>query len=268
MCSDAGIQERVKLMGIINVTPDSFYAPSRYNLDIFDSGADIIDIGACSTRPGSEPVSEEEEWDRLEPVLWDISRHHMGPEYSLDTFRSGIVRRALRYLGRFIVNDVTAGSEDDELLPLVASLGLPYVAMHGWAEHRSGARHRHRTAFPSVLSGRNPDPEAIVDEVFAFFEQFSARLDALGIRDWYLDPGFGFGKTTAQNLALLRGLPRFKAFGRPVLVGISRKRMTWEPLGLTPGTALEETSRLQALAIGGGASVLRVHDVAAARELL
>jgi len=231
----------IKIMGIINLTPDSFHAPSRYNLSIFDSGADIIDIGACSTRPGSTPVSEEEEWRRLEPVLWDISRHHSGT-FSLDTFRPGIVRKAYRYLGQFIVNDVS-GAADPLMLPTVAELGLPYIYMHN-------------------------GPADDIQPIIKYFEEFAPRAEAMGIQDWYVDPGFGFGKDVEQNLRILDGLGELKRFARPVLVGISRKRMSWERENGSPESALARTSELHLKALRAGADVLRVHDVAEARKVI
>ena len=312
MCSiDPG--RPIQVMGILNLTPDSFYEPSRYNLPIMDSGADIIDIGACSTRPGSIPVGEEEEWRRLEPVIWDIARHHSSLRISVDTFRPGIVQRVHRYLPSFIVNDVS-GAADPGMLPLVSRLRLPYIAMHGWAKHiaplgfppeaqSSGqGRLARRENSPEPMAGcpetpeeasysgqslsraslsrrgnlsaseaqdyARSEPESIIQEVFSYFESFAERLRAEGIQDWYLDPGFGFGKSVDENLRLLQDLHTLKRFGRPILVGISRKRMTREPYGLTPGQALEQTSRLHLTALRGGADILRVHDVEDARKVI
>lgn len=236
-------QRPVKVMGILNMTPDSFYEPSRYNFSILGSGADIIDIGACSTRPGHIPVGAEEEWRRLSPVIEEIARHHKGLKISIDTYWSEVVRRVYEQIGPFIVNDVSAGSIDRELLPTVAELGLAYVAMH---------------------SG----PAEGAADVAAFFRKFGENADELGINEWILDPGFGFGKSNAQNLKLLEELGELRPFGREILVGISRKRMTYEPKGLTPQTALEETQRLHLIALDGGADILRVHDVAAARATI
>lgn len=306
-------QRPIRVMGIINLTPDSFYEPSRYNLSIFDSGADIIDIGACSTRPGHTPVGEDEEWNRLEPVIWDISRHHPGHTISIDSYWSAVIRKVHKYLGpNFIVNDVSAGSVDPDLLPTVAALHLPYIAMHGFAEASESGQGRSRESIsrrgelsaneapasaekcsragasgpasvqgPESISRRGDlsasraldheqgEPGAsITDEVEDFFDNFSAKLSALGIDDWYLDPGFGFGKDVRQNLELLDALPRLRRFHRPILVGISRKRMTWQPLGITPDQALQETGRLHLKALRGGADILRVHDVAQAREVI
>lgn len=233
-------------MGIINLTPDSFYEPSRYNLSIFDSGADIIDIGACSTRPGHTPVGPEEEWRRLAPVVWDISRHHPGHIISIDTYWSEVVRRVYECLGPIIVNDVSCGSIDPQLLQTVAELRLPYIAMHS-----------------------GPVPNGASD-IITFFRDFEQRALELGIDDWTLDPGFGFGKSCEQNLHLLDELGQVReAFPEhSMLVGISRKRMTYEPKGLTPETALEETQRLHLKALEGGADILRVHDVQAARDTI
>lgn len=233
----------VSLMGILNLTPDSFYEPSRYNMSILDSGADIIDIGACSTRPGHVPVGAEEEWRRLAPVITHISRHRPDLRISIDSYWSEVVRRVYDRIGPFLVNDVSAGKFDSQLLPTVAELHLPYVAMHD-------------------------GPAEGVEDVAAFFHDFEEKADRLGIREWILDPGFGFGKSNAQNLRLIGELGELRRFGRKILVGISRKRMTYEPSGLTPQTALSETQRLHMVALNGGADILRVHDVAEARETL
>ena len=227
--ADTAQRQKIKIMGIINATPDSFYAPSRYNMRILDSGADIIDIGACSTRPGSTPVGEEEEWARLKPILRSLPTSH--PALSIDTFRPEIVRRAFETVGPFIVNDVS-GAADSTMLPLVRQLGLRYIAMHS-----SGA--------------------ADVRGVISWFDTFSRRLEGL---NWILDPGFGFGKTIEENWELLRQLDRFSIFGREVLVGVSRKRMTGGSAVLTRKAHLEAISR--------GAGILRVHDVEDARKTI
>ena len=231
----------VKIMAIVNVTPDSFFAPSRVASDavrdrllsLVAAGADIIDIGAVSTRPGASPVTLEEEWRRLLPALeaWPG-----GAELSVDTTSSEIVRRTYEAVGRFIVNDISAGEDDSRMLPTVAELGLPYVAMH-------------KRGDPSTMDSLTDYGEAgVVAAELAYFNGFSRKAAALGISDWILDPGFGFAKTDAQNLELLHALPEFRRFGRPVLVGISRKRFTH---GRTAAYHLEAILR--------GADIIRMH---------
>lgn len=214
-----------KIMGIFNATPDSFWPGSRYNTSVFDGWADIIDIGGCSTRPGCELADEEEEWRRLEPVLSGLDP---SLEISIDTFRPSIVRRAYDLLGRpFIVNDVSGGSE--EMFSLVRSLGLPYVLMH----------------------------VGPASETLSWFEKTAPLMEGI---DWILDPGFGFEKDTVEeNLRLVRDLPLFKKFGRPILVGISHKRMTRSDADGSPLEPQARTRELNALAASLGADILRVH---------
>lgn len=214
-------------MGIFNATPDSFHAPSRYNRDVFGSGADIVDIGACSTRPGSVPISEEEEWARLEPVLASIP--HTGELISIDTFRASIAAKACESIGPVIVNDVS-GASDPDMLPLVRRLGLRYVATH-------------------------PGRGNSIRDIYGYFRDFSERLQGI---DWILDPGFGFGKDKEENLDILHNLGMFKDFGREILAGVSMKRMT--------GGSAEGTREAQAEALRNGAGILRVHDVKDALE--
>lgn len=243
-------------MGIVNINDDSFYAASRVHSTeefnsrvrkMLDEGADIIDIGACSSRPGSTYPGWREEWRRLRPILRHLRRDFPTVCFSIDTFSSRIVRKSFRRIGHFMVNDIYAGEADPEMLRTVAELGLEYVAMHNRDCSNS---------------------QDIAADVAAYFRDFDKRAEAAGIKEWILDPGFGFGKDVEQNLELLRRLPELKGAGREILVGISRKRMTYLPAGLTPEGALEETSRLHKTAIEGGALYLRVHDVAAAKALL
>ena len=272
----------IHIMGIVNLTPDSFYSGSRVSADaalqriqaMFSEGADVVDLGACSTRPGSQPASEEEEWARLEPVLHALmgfsrpsgprndisvmpgpdrashvvqgpspaipSEASVSPAFSIDTFRPEIVRRAYELIGPFMVNDVGGG--EDEMLRTVGQLGLPYVAMHG-----------------------RPFTGDVVEDVIAFFRDFAKKAQAFGINDWLLDPGFGFNKTLEQNYTLLGHLKEVKdSFPREVLVGLSRKSMAYKFLGISPEEALPATQVLHTLALERGADWLRVHDVAAA----
>ena len=229
-------QRKIRVMGILNLTPDSFYAPSRHNLAILKSGADIIDIGACSTRPGHTPVGAKEEWRRMKRTLQHIRKEYPDLPLSIDTYWSEVVRRAYDLIGPFIVNDVSAGDEDPRMLATVAELGLTYIPMHhGPAEDAS--------------------------DVLDWYRDFTAKTEYQGIRDWILDPGFGFGKTVEQNFGVFHSLEKLQEAERPVLVGISRKRMVWMPLGLTPDTAGEATQRLHLEALERGADILRVHDV-------
>ena len=275
----------IKIMGIVNVNEDSFFAGSRVTgvrqftarvRKLFADGADVVDIGACSSRPGSVYPGVEEEWRRLEPVLKVIRKRfqqtgaskapnvregqmpdaggYCGPRFSIDTFSADIVQRAYDIIGPFIVNDISAGQSDPELLPLVAHLSLPYIAMHN--------------QIPFVMEGKQLNPIAegqgdIVVRVAGFFKGFEARATEAGLQDWILDPGFGFGKDVAENLELMDRLDELKVFGREILIGISRKRMTYQPLGLTPDDpkTLDETLRLERLAISRGATWIRCHDV-------
>lgn len=236
------------IMGIINLTPDSFFPDSRCSVQdaaariarMLDDGADIIDIGAVSTRPGAGDVGTEEEWRRLSPVLPMLE----GVRFSVDTTSAEIVRRVFREAGPFIVNDISAGEDDSEMLPAVAGLGLEYVAMH-------------KRGNPRTMDSLCSYPRGVVAELAGYFQNFADRAEALGIRNWVLDPGFGFAKTEEQNLELLERLGEFKAFGRPILVGIADKRFTHG-----------ETEKYHRIALRNGADILRVHDVAAAKKLV
>lgn len=234
----------VQIMGILNLTPDSFFEPSRYNYSILDSGADIIDLGAVSTRPGAADVSLEEEWTRLEPVLKRLAEDRAKvKEISVDTTRAEIVRRTYSIIGNFIVNDISAGEDDSQMLETVGLLGLPYIAMH-------------KRGNPRTMDAMNSYGD-IVEDLMEYFRLFESRAAAAGVKDWILDPGFGFAKDKEQNLTLLYNLERFKAFGRPVLIGIADKRFTE---GRTEDYHLEALRR--------GADILRVHDVQKAKETI
>ena len=248
--------DQIHIMGILNLTPDSFYPGSRTGKDdvlrrflqMRVDGADIVDIGACSTRPGAPQPSEEEEWRRLEPALRTL--RSQGESLSIDTYRSLIVRRAYDVIGPFMVNDISAGAMDPDMLATVASLKLPYVAMH-------------MRGTPETMQ-HFTDYEDVVTEVNAYFEAFSARAAQAGLHDWILDPGFGFSKTTEQNWELLRRLREVRTYGHEVLVGLSRKSMIYKKLGITPEEAMPATQVAQFAAMKNGARWLRVHDVAEA----
>lgn len=253
----------IRIMGIVNLTDDSYYAPSRllgagrerlvgHVGAMVAEGMDILDIGACSTRPGSRPVGADVEWTRLQPALEAIREAFPDLEISIDTYWSSVVRKAFEAIGPFLVNDISAGEDDPDMLPAVGALGLPYVAMH-------------KRGTPATMQALT-DYDDVVEEVFRYFEMFAERAAAHGISDWILDPGFGFAKTVEQNYRLLADLGRFRAFGRPILVGLSRKSMIYKPLGITPEEALPATQALHMAALERGASILRVHDVRPARE--
>jgi len=252
-------------MGIVNITDNSYFADSRClgadgSADISavrarisamqEDGANIIDIGACSTRPGAAAVGADEEWRRLEPVMEMIRDEFPGLKVSVDTYWASVVERVYSVIGPFLVNDIYAGRRDPGMLPTVGRLGLPYVAMHSLEE----------TADDSDYEGD------VTASVMRYFEAFSAKAEAAGIGEWILDPGFGFGKTVEQNWQLLREMDRLSALGRPILVGVSRKSMIWKKFGLTPETSLPATQAAHIAALNRGASILRVHDVAEARQ--
>jgi len=231
----------MRLMGIINLTPDSFWESSRYDAagalkrieDMQKQGISLFDIGAVSTRPGAAEVSEEEEWNRLEPLLRILPE---GLDFSIDTTRSSIVRKACNLAGKFIVNDISAGEDDPGMLSTVAELGLSYIAMH-------------KRGNPRNMDNMCDYPQGITAAVMEYFDNFSKTASKAGLDDWILDPGFGFAKTPEQNMTLLQDLPVFKEFGKPVLVGISHKRFT--------RGREDECNRM---AIRGGADILRVHE--------
>ena len=256
-----------KIMAILNLTPDSFYPGSRL-LDSdgrfdeadfvarveksLEQGADIIDLGACSTRPGSRPVEQEEEWARLQPALAIWREHFREVPLSVDTFRADVALRCAEYSDRLIVNDVAAG--DERMLSAVVSMGCGYVAMH------------HDT-----LS----EQASAVEQVSAWYAEFERQAEAAGLRDWWFDPGFGFGKTLRQNWTILRNLEKLPHH-RPILVGLSRKRMFYNLLAPLPAggptdappapasrpETLLLTRLAHRLALSCGASIFRVHDPA------
>ena len=282
----------VRIMGIVNLTGDSFYPPSRMlgadgvlDRELFlatvrrmaAEGASYLDLGACSTRPGSEPVSETEEWNRIAPALDALVSEapELLPLLSVDTFRGGIVRRVFDAVGPFLVNDISLGQLDEDMLPAVSALGLPYVAMH-------------MRGTPSTMDSLCDYGGDVVGAVHAYFEGFAELADAMGIRDWILDPGLGFAKTPEQCLELLERLPAFSDFGRPILIGLSRKRIVravaegqlsgaGAGMDAAAGVGMDvdgldsmaiAMARLHRLAVERGASILRVHDVAAARAAI
>ncbi len=245
-----------RVMGILNLTPDSFYAESRRQTAeeveaqvrrMLDEGADIIDVGACSTRPGSEPATESEEMARLEAGLKVVRRVAPDAVLSVDTFRSSVARRCVEEFGVDIVNDISGGEADTEMFPTVVQLGVPYILTHS-----------------EKLS---PDAD-VMTEVLQFFARKSQQLHEMGLNDIILDPGFGFGKTLEQNYVLMNRLEDFHVLGLPLLVGISRKSMIYRLLGTSPQEALNGTTTLNTVALMKRAAILRVHDVREAVETI
>lgn len=242
------------VMGIINATPDSFHVASRAGIDealrmaerMLAEGAAILDIGGMSTRPGSEEVTEDAELQRAVPVIVAIHDHFPDALLSIDTYRSRVAEEAVA-AGAGMVNDIGAGLLDARMLETVARLRVPYIAMHMQGMPRTMQQH---PAYGNVVS-----------EVTLFLSQRLNAARAAGIPDVILDPGFGFGKTTAHNYALLNRLGSVTALGAPVLVGLSRKRMINEVLGTSPAEALNGTTALNTIALMKGAAILRVHDV-------
>lgn len=259
----------IQIMGIVNLTDDSYFAPSRcLGTDgmpdagrtvgmvgkMLSEGADIIDIGACSTRPGSEPVGEEEEWRRLEPVLKAIKGSFPDAVISIDTWWASVVEKAAGLIGPFIVNDISAGEDDPGMLPAVGRLGLKYVAMH-------------KRGIPKTMQSLC-EYGNVTEEVLQYFREFGARADKAGIKDWILDPGFGFAKDIGQNWQLLRELEVLRTLGHRILVGVSRKSMIYRLFGITPEESLAQTQVLHFAALERGADILRVHDVAEAARTI
>ena len=247
------------VMGILNATPDSFHADSRVDVDgalrqaeaMLEAGAGLLDIGGASSRPGADEVPVDEELRRVLPVVEAVHARFPEAWLSVDTWRAPVAKAAVE-AGAGLVNDIGAGLLDPAMLPTVARLGVPYVAMH-------------MQGTPATMQ-QDPRYDDVVTEVVHFLSgRLRAAHDA-GIADVLLDPGFGFGKTTAHNYALLRALPRLKLLGAPLLVGLSRKRMINEVLGTDPSEALNGTTVLNTLALEHGADILRVHDVREAVE--
>lgn len=248
------------VMGIINVTPDSFYTASRQqNLSnvirqaekMIAEGALFIDIGGQSTRPGNVQIDVETELTRVIPAIESVLRSLPGTLISIDTFYSRVAQQAVA-AGAAIVNDVSAGTIDSQMLPIVAGLHVPYICMHA-----KGA--------PETMH-INPTYQDVAKEVLDFFIQKVDDCRNAGIRDIIIDPGFGFGKTIAHNFELLKKLPIFQMLDAPVLVGMSRKSTIYKTLKITAEEALNGTTVLNTLALINGASILRVHDVKEARE--
>lgn len=253
--------ESPKVMGIINVTPDSFFSGSRTPdlsslserlKKMLQSEPDFFDIGGYSSRPGAADISPEDEWDRLAPGLELLRKLSSSTPISVDTFRASVARKSVENFGVEIINDISGGTLDDEMWHTVADLKCAYVLMH-------------MRGNPETMSSLT-DYEDVTAEVLEDLAFKLAELRQLGIANVIIDPGFGFAKTVEQNFRLLRDLEVFRSLGCPLLAGLSRKSMIWKTLGTTPSEALNGTTALNAIALQKGADILRVHDVAEARE--
>lgn len=252
-----------RVMGIINVSPDSFYERSRFPQaeraverarEMIDQGADILDVGAVSSRPGAEEVPEKEELERLSRVL-EALRHEF-PDFpvSVDTWRSGIARTVRERFGIHMINDISAGNLDPHMFATMASLEIPYILMHMQGTPKS--------------MQEDPVYKNVVDDLLQFFAERVYKLRKLGLNDMVIDPGFGFGKTLEQNYEILRSFDMFRMLELPLMAGISRKSMIYKLLDTEPDEALNGTTAAHMAVLIKGARLLRVHDVAAARETI
>ncbi len=242
-------------MGILNVTPDSFYDGGRYDTEkewlkqaekMLGEGADIIDIGVVSTRPGTKEYSAKEEMEKLLPVLKSVKKKFPGIIISVDTYRSGVAEASADN-GADMINDISGGTLDEKMFEIIAKLNLPYILMHiqGSPENMQ----------------KNPVYDDVVREIITFFSSQLNKLKKFGINDVIIDPGFGFGKTLDHNYTILGKLEMFRIFELPLLVGVSRKSMINKLLNISPDEALNGTTALNTIALLKGASILRVHDV-------
>lgn len=251
---------RPKVMGILNITPDSFYDGGKFRDSqsilfqtekMLNEGATFIDVGAYSSRPGADDVSEEEEVKRMLPIVELLLQEYPDIILSIDTFRSTVADRCLQ-AGAALINDISAGKRDVKMLPTIARHKVPYIMMH-------------MRGTPRTMQDKTEYNDLIVDILYYFSERI-AKARKLGIIDIIVDPGFGFAKTVEQNYELLSKLELFKSMGLPILAGLSRKSMIYKTLKTTPENALNGTSALNMVALMNGADLLRVHDVKEAVE--
>ncbi|RAR48946.1 dihydropteroate synthase [Flavobacterium lacus] len=248
------------VMGILNVTPNSFYDGGRYQQEteilkrvevMLTEGADFVDIGAYSSKPNAEFVSEEQELSRLLPILKSVLKEFPTTIISVDTFRSEIAKASIEN-GAAIINDISAGSLDDKMMEMVAKFQVPYIMMH-------------MKGTPQTMMNLTKYDD-IVKELLFYFSEKIAQARSFGINDLIIDPGFGFAKTVEQNYEVMQKLQLFESLELPVLAGVSRKSMIYKPLESTPEKALNGTTALNMIALTKGASILRVHDVKEAVE--
>jgi len=249
------------VMGIVNITPDSFYADSCCKTDaeilkrvetIINEGGDIIDVGACSSRPGAGQITSEEESGRLLPALHLIRKHFPDIIVSADTYNSDVAKKAVKEGEADIINDISGGEFDNKMFDIIAELNVPYILTHIKGN-------------PQTMQN-NPHYEDLMGEIMLWFAQKVDLLRIKGVKDIIIDPGFGFGKTIEQNFMLIKNISQFKIFELPLLVGISRKSMIYKLFDATPEESLNGTTVLNTILLLNGANILRVHDVKEARE--
>ncbi len=249
-----------KVMGVLNITPDSFFDGGKYNDEkgilnqvekILSEGATFVDVGAYSSRPGADFVSEDEELKRILPIVQLILKHFPETLISVDTFRGEVAKQCIKY-GAALVNDISAGKLDENMLQTIADLKVPYIMMH-------------MRGNPQTMQ-QQTDYNDLVKDIIYYFSERIATARTLGIIDTIIDPGFGFAKTLEQNYELLSKLELFKIIEKPMLVGVSRKSMIYKLLETSPDKALNGTTVLNTVALQKGASILRVHDVKEAME--
>ena len=245
-----------KVMGILNITPDSFYKHSRFNTDeeilkaavrMMEEGADILDVGGYSSRPGAVNITQEEEGKRVLRAIKLIRRELPEAIISIDTFRADMAKEAVVECGAHIVNDISGGDADTEMFSVIEKLNVPYIMMHMKGD-------------PLTMQ-KNPVYKDVVADILSWFGERIFRLQSVGVKDIIIDPGFGFGKTADHNFDLLRRLSDFSIAGLPLMVGVSRKSMVWKTLEISADEALNGTTALNAIALVNGADILRVHDV-------
>ncbi|OSZ79234.1 dihydropteroate synthase [Chitinophagaceae bacterium IBVUCB1] len=250
------------IMGILNATPDSFYNKGREsdadsilrNAErMLSEGAAILDVGGASTKPGSGIIAPDEELRRVLPVLEALHRRFPDAWLSVDTYHSRVAKEAVA-AGASIINDVSSGSIDSDMIATVAKLQVPYIAMH-------------MQGTPATMQ-QNPQYNNVTQDILNYLRTTIDTCEAAGIKDIIIDPGFGFGKTLEHNYELLRNMHTLRMLGKPILAGISRKGMVWKALGTTPDEALNGTTALHMIALQQGANILRVHDVKEATEVV
>ena len=249
-----------KIMGILNITPNSFYDGGKFSLEnnavmqvekMLKEGATFIDIGAYSSKPNAEFVSEEEEINRIIPVVKAIIKEFPEALLSIDTFRSTVAQECINN-GAALINDISAGSLDEKMMEVIASNNVPYIMMH-------------LRGTPQTMQDQT-NYEHIINEILTYFSDKVNKARSLGINDLIIDPGFGFAKTTDQNYKILSNLELFKMLELPILAGVSRKSMIYKTLDTSPEEALNGTTVLNTIAITKGATIIRVHDVKEAME--
>jgi dihydropteroate synthase len=263
-CGDSKINfETPLVMGILNLTPDSFYDGGNYieeakiierAAQILNEGAEIIDLGAYSTRPGAADVDADEEYRRLAPAIRSIRKEFPNALISIDTFRAEIAKRIVGEYGSCIINDISGGTMDDQMYATIGELKVPYIMMH-------------IKGTPQTMQ-QNPQYDNLMEEIKVFFTDRIEQLKGFGAEDIILDPGFGFGKSLDHNYEIMANLNMFHELELPLLVGISRKSMIYRFLGGDPSTSLNGTTALNMISLQGGANILRVHDVKEAVECI